>query len=122
MVFLLLALYSAGIRSCAVAGARGCPDALYEAGGLLLSGALISTRYVPGRRPFSCGIWYWPFAMWVPEAETFSPPTEANRISPSSSTAPFSVIFPLTARRSDRGPQPETDSSEISATADISEA
>ncbi len=44
--------------------------------------------------------------------ETFSPPTEANRISPSSNAAPFSVIFPLTACRSECGPQPETNGSQ----------
>jgi len=56
--------------------------------------------------------------MPAPEADIFSPPTEANRISPSSSGAPLKVIFPLIGRRSECGPHPETKASKMSANAD----
>src|SRR5262249_34127762 len=97
----------AGIRSGAVGGGAGSPGAgRTDTSGALVSGELISTRYVPGGSPLACGTWYLPSLIIAAAVDNLPDPAVGNLIDPSSSGAPFNVTFPSMAKRSPLGPQP----------------
>lgn len=74
-----------------------------ESAGVRPSPDVISTLYVPGKRPCMAGISYLPFEMVAPDF----PESETNSMTPSSRGLPFRVILPSIAIFPSDPPQPK---------------